>query len=401
MTKHPNESSLLYGCNGEVTQRIQYSESIFISFILILMILIAIYGNLLVILAILKNQKLRMPRNSLLCSLAFIDLLSPLVRVLPIAISTIKGRWVFGCICCAISSATGVFFCSASILHMCAITIERYITIRNPLRSKVWMTQRKTNMALGFIWLLALMMGLIPSLTSHVSLYFNDRILLCDYYLVFHPKLSLLMALLYFCLPNVLMVIVYQRIYRKIVVNNKMILSHQADTTRHGNYLNRRIRQEWKAVKMVIVVVGMFIILWLPYFSVTCVKSYYPDLLPSWVERFAITCAYLNSCCNFIVYSVMNKKLRSAFKELIPSLHKLNAIYNYVSRILLSLIEIIRRNHGNDEEVLHFCNFLQLPDNGVCLAVINTEWHDGIGCNLSDRSSVLLHGAKDELNSSE
>ena len=75
------------------------------------------------------------------------------------------------------------------------------------------------------------------------------------------------------------------------------------------------MKQEWKTVKMVIVITGMFFILWLPYFVFFAIKSYKPHMISNYIERLVFCCVYSNTCNNWIVYSVMNKKLRLAFKK--------------------------------------------------------------------------------------
>ena len=91
-----NITHLLYGCLGEVHHSLDHSEYIVFVFVLMVLMLVAVYGNALVVLAILNNKELRVPRNTLLCSLAFIDMFSPFVRVLPIIMSVINGRWTQG-----------------------------------------------------------------------------------------------------------------------------------------------------------------------------------------------------------------------------------------------------------------------------------------------------------------
>ena len=133
-----------------------------------------------------------------------------------------------------------------------------------------------------------------------------------------YPQLSILMASLFFCLPNLLMVVAYFAIYKEIVNNNRRMNFFQPPAMRKENVLHRRLFLEWKTVKTTLVVVGLFFALWLPYFSTVCVRSYRPDLVKGWVERLAITCAYMNSCVNFFVYSVMNSHFQDAFKQFIP-----------------------------------------------------------------------------------
>lgn len=163
-------------------------------------------------------------------------------------------------------------------------------------------------------------MALLQRILPSVQLHFNERILSCEVYLVPRPYLALLMTCLYFCVPCTLMVIIYARIYAKIVDSNRKISAYEDDAPVPGkkNRKKKKTNQEWKTAKMVITVIGLFFVLWLPYFSVVCIKSYLPDVVPGWLERLAYVSAYLNSCANFVVYSIMNRNMRAAFKKLLP-----------------------------------------------------------------------------------
>ena len=109
--------------------------------------------------------------------------------------------------------------------------------------------------------------------------------------------------------------------------------------------------QEWKTAKMVMMVIGLFFLLWLPYFSVMAIKSYHPKLLSPWVERWSVVCAYLNSCANFVVYSIMNKNLRSAFKELLPCFNE--GVIQKVTRTLSATVKMpVRVQKDKDGSII-------------------------------------------------
>lgn len=151
------------------------------------------------------------------------------------------------------------------------------------------------------------------------------------------------------------MVLVYYLIYRKTVLNNKRMSTFDKNSRRNKHDAKRRLKQEWKTVKMCIVVIGMFFLLWLPYFSVACIKSYYPNYVAAWIQRAALTFAYLNSCVNFIVYSIMNKKLRSAFKEFLPCVKNMKDDFDLSMLTKLRCATIlgigVRRN--TDQQPVH------------------------------------------------
>ena len=49
---------------------------------------------------------------------------------------SIAGRWIFGPILCNLYVTADVFMCTSSILHLCTISLERYMAIRSPLTTR-------------------------------------------------------------------------------------------------------------------------------------------------------------------------------------------------------------------------------------------------------------------------
>ncbi|KAJ7997301.1 hypothetical protein DPEC_G00227550 [Dallia pectoralis] len=96
-------------------------------------ILFAIVGNILVILSVVCNRHLRIPTNYFIINLAIADLLLS-TTVLPVSATLeILDHWVFGRIFCDIWAAVDVLCCTASIMSLCVISIDRYIGVRYPL----------------------------------------------------------------------------------------------------------------------------------------------------------------------------------------------------------------------------------------------------------------------------
>nr|ANO38989.1 GCR007 [Schmidtea mediterranea] len=99
----------------------------------ILIIFITIVGNILVILSVIYHRPLRKVQNFLIISLAAADL-SVASLVMPFAlINYILGRWIFGSVLCDFWLTSDVFCCTASILNLCAIALDRYWAINYPL----------------------------------------------------------------------------------------------------------------------------------------------------------------------------------------------------------------------------------------------------------------------------
>ena len=97
--------------------------------ILGLLILTTLIGNTFVIFAILTDRNLKRVGNYLILSLAVADFLVALT-VMPIgAIYEVTEEWRLGPVWCELWTSADVLCCTASILHLVAIALDRYWTV--------------------------------------------------------------------------------------------------------------------------------------------------------------------------------------------------------------------------------------------------------------------------------
>ena len=88
-------------------------------------ILATIIGNILVIVSVFTYTPLKITPNFFIVSLAAADL-TVSIFVLPInVIYSVVGRWLFGSIVCKMWLTSDVLCCTASILNLCAIALDR------------------------------------------------------------------------------------------------------------------------------------------------------------------------------------------------------------------------------------------------------------------------------------
>jgi len=128
--KPSSSSILLEMANGTscAEQILSYGEveKVLIGGVLTMLTLITICGNLLVVISVCFVKKLRQPSNYLIVSLALADL-SVALAVMPFVSITdlIGGRWIFGKFFCNVFIAMDVMCCTASIMTLCVISIDR------------------------------------------------------------------------------------------------------------------------------------------------------------------------------------------------------------------------------------------------------------------------------------
>lgn len=113
-------------------------------------------GNVLVCLAVCMDRRLQNVTNYFLLSLAIADLLVCLF-VMPLgAIQGFFGYWPLGIAWCNVYVSCDVLACSSSIMHMCCISLGRYLGIRNPLKTRhKYATKRLVGMKVALTWALS------------------------------------------------------------------------------------------------------------------------------------------------------------------------------------------------------------------------------------------------------
>ncbi|XP_049822313.1 5-hydroxytryptamine receptor 2A [Aethina tumida] len=147
---------ITWTCSNSVEDQSHYDWSFL--FVVIFIIAGGI-GNILVCLAVLLDRRLQNVTNYFLLSLAIADLLVSLF-VMPLgAIPGFLGSWPFGIIWCNVYVTCDVLACSASIMHMCFISLGRYLGIRNPLKTRHSTTTRTVVLRIALVWLLSMLVS--------------------------------------------------------------------------------------------------------------------------------------------------------------------------------------------------------------------------------------------------
>ncbi|XP_061389463.1 5-hydroxytryptamine receptor 2A [Musca vetustissima] len=164
-------------------------------------------GNILVCLAVALDRRLQNVTNYFLFSLAVADLLVSLF-VMPLgAIPAFLGYWPLGFTWCNIYVTCDVMACSSSILHMCFISLGRYLGIRNPLGSRHRSTKRLAGMKIAIVWLMAM---LVSSSITVLGLVNEKNIMPQPNICVINNRAFFVFgSLVAFYIPMVMMVITY------------------------------------------------------------------------------------------------------------------------------------------------------------------------------------------------
>ncbi|KAM9800938.1 alpha-2B adrenergic receptor [Neosynchiropus ocellatus] len=174
-----------------------------------LMMTVTIVGNVLVIIAVLTSRSLKGAQNLFLVSLAAADILVATL-IIPFSLANeLQGYWAFGAIWCEVYLALDVLFCSSSIVHLCAIALDRYLSISRPVSYGARRTASRIKAAIVVVWLISAVISFPPLLSLDKSEAGEDVCELNDerWYILYSSVGS-------FFAPCVIMILVYVRIYQ-------------------------------------------------------------------------------------------------------------------------------------------------------------------------------------------
>lgn len=135
---------------------------VFYSSLMGFIIIASICGNLLVIVSVMRHRKLRVITNYFVVSLAFADMLVAMGAMTFNASVQITNKWLFGYFMCDVWNSLDVYFSTASILHLCCISVDRYYAIVKPFKYSINMTKKVVAIMLLNTWLSPGVIAFVP-----------------------------------------------------------------------------------------------------------------------------------------------------------------------------------------------------------------------------------------------
>ncbi|GCC27137.1 5-hydroxytryptamine (serotonin) receptor 1A a isoform X1 [Chiloscyllium punctatum] len=192
---------------SEVTLTYQVVTSFFIG----TMILCSIIGNTCVIAAIALERSLQNVANYLIGSLAVTDLMVS-VLVLPMAaLHQVLNKWTLGQVTCDIFISLDVLCCTSSILHLCAIALDRYWAITDPIDYVNKRTPRRAAVLISLTWLIGFLISIPPMLGWRTP---EDRADPDACRISQDPGYTIYSTFGAFYIPLILMLVLYGRIFK-------------------------------------------------------------------------------------------------------------------------------------------------------------------------------------------
>ncbi|XP_075974122.1 neuromedin-U receptor 2-like [Anticarsia gemmatalis] len=294
---------------GMVVDNTTYTVKLALSIALGISMVLSVIGNVCTCAVIAQDRTMRTPTNCYLANLAITDLLTVLFVPIDIYIIWMPDFYPLGEVGCRLHFILLDVLSNCSLLIITAFTVERYIVVTRPfLRQKMLMNSRVFKIV-GVIWAISLSFCL-PDI-FYIELLERKEYVFC-YYTLSYLK-SILMGVeifIFFIIPMTTVIVLYVLIALELKAAHSKLRSSPVNAKQNRD----------KAVKMLAAVAASFFFFWSPYCVMRMMMIYpnfqYEDNHTAWkIVNYLCYNGYISTAVNPILYSLMSRKFRQAFKD--------------------------------------------------------------------------------------
>ncbi|KAM4730649.1 trace amine-associated receptor 1-like [Anableps anableps] len=288
-----------------------WTETVLLHTILSIISLLTVALNLLVIISVSHFRKLHTPTNILLLSLAVSDFLVGFL-LMPGEIMRNTACWFFGDLMCSLYNYVSYIITSASVGDMVLISVDRYVSICDPLHYSTTVTERRVKVCVCLCWLSSVLYSSVivkADLTQpgqHNSCY-GECVIGTDHIL---GTFDLLIT---FIAPVTVIIVLYIRVFVVAVSQARAMRFHITGVSLQLSVSLTR-KSELKAAWTLGILMVVFLICFCPYYCVTLAGD---DLLTDSYASYVIFLFYFNSSLNPVIYALFYRWFRRAIKLII------------------------------------------------------------------------------------
>lgn len=297
---------------------------------------IAVFGNLLVVTAVIWDHTLRSyTSNYFLANLAVADFFQGAVAI-PLRILEVMALEYDPNVFCRVAIPTSILFGSSSNLAILVISIDRFLAVQYPYIYVRYSSLKFIFGAIACTWSVAFVLSItaasrlvwlspdVPSRICRFPTYLNQDYIMSMYVLVHAIPIGTVVLLYGFILKASL------RHVRKIHAQELAVAScrntngdlsiieeETSSSTKRRKKRHRDNIKHRKAAKTVSIIVGIFIVLVIPIIAIDLAEMLGAPSAPASLTRICVFMIYANNCVNVLVYAGFNQDFRRAFKKII------------------------------------------------------------------------------------
>lgn len=274
---------------------------------------LAVGGNIMVILTIIQHKNMRTRTNMFIISLAVADILVAICDMPFSIITVIKSDWVFGDSFCEFNGVTMSLFMVASIQTLMFISIHKYVSITRPFSR--FMTPRRIIGMIAFTWVWSFAYAIAGATGWTENVYKKGASQCGPVYPHTRTQMShsICNTMINFTIPLLVMCFCYTNIFCEI----RRHMSRMRENTNID--MKNSVMQQKRISVTLFVVLICFLICWSPYIVYSSYAAFVNDKknIPFMANPLAYWCGYINSACNPIIYAFRSPSFRQGYYSIV------------------------------------------------------------------------------------
>ena len=169
------------------------------------------------------------------------------------SVELMNGTWLFGHIMCDMWNSLDVYFSTASILHLCCISVDRYYAIIRPLEYHVTMNHKTVAFTLFNVWLWPVFISFVPiffdwyTTNEHLIFTLNNPNV-CIF--VVNKTYAIISSSISFWIPGIIMVIVYYKIYLEAIRQREALYKTSSNIVLNSIHQHRTAQYQIRGVRL-------------------------------------------------------------------------------------------------------------------------------------------------------
>ncbi|XP_069474417.1 type-1 angiotensin II receptor [Ambystoma mexicanum] len=277
---------------------------------------LGIFGNSLVIFVIYWYMKLKTVASIFLFNLALADMCFLLTVPMWAAYTAMHYEWIFGNCMCKLASAAISLNLYTSVFLLSCLSMDRYMAIVHPMKSRLWRTIPIARIACVTIWVMAFSVSLPAIIYREEKFLSAHNITVCAYFYNSSNDgiligVGLTKNILGFLIPFLIISTSYALIGK---------------TLKEAYHIQKSKPMSDDIFKMIVVTVLAFFFCWIPHQVLSFLDVLFQlkvitdcriqDIVDS-AMPITICLAYFNSCMNPFFYGFFAKQFRTHFFQLL------------------------------------------------------------------------------------
>ncbi|XP_050731478.1 protein trapped in endoderm-1-like [Eriocheir sinensis] len=304
------------GPQGDAARFIHYprAATVFAAVASIIFIFVGILGNLITIIALSRNRKLRLhATTAFVISLCVSDLLFCSINLPLTASRYIHEAWVLGDALCSVFPFFFYGNVATSLLNMVAITVNRYILIaHHGLYDRVY-RQHFIYLMIALIWLFSFGMMVPPLFGLWGRLGLDPPSFSCTILKEKGSSPKKFLFIFGFMLPMIAIIVCYSAIYYKVRQSRRNVAAHANSCGPAPSTAQLSRKEDMRLTRMMLTIFLCFMVSFLPLMIVNVADD---DVRVPSIHVLASVLAWASAVVNPFVYAVTNRQYRAAYRKL-------------------------------------------------------------------------------------